>query len=46
MAALFGGLRRDNNWWLAAGGVLLGLTGYTYLAARTFPILVAHGLLP
>ncbi len=46
LAALFRGLRRNDNRWLAAAGVLLGLTAYTYLAARVFPILVALGLLP
>jgi 4-amino-4-deoxy-L-arabinose transferase-like glycosyltransferase len=46
IAALFRGLRRDDKRWLAAAGVLLGLTAYTYLAARVFPILVALGLLP
>ena len=31
--------------WLIGGGVLLGLTGYTYLAARLFPIPVALALI-
>jgi len=46
VAALFRGLRRDDNRWLIVAGVLLGLTAYTYLAARVFPILILFGLLP
>ena len=46
IAALFRGLRRDDNRWLIAAGLLFGLTAYTYLAARVFPILVFFGLLP
>ena len=46
VAALFRGLRRNDNRWLIAAGVLLGLTAYTYLAARVFPILLFFGLLP
>jgi 4-amino-4-deoxy-L-arabinose transferase-like glycosyltransferase len=46
VAALFRGLRRQDNRWLIAAGVLLGLTAYTYLAARVFPILILFGLLP
>jgi 4-amino-4-deoxy-L-arabinose transferase-like glycosyltransferase len=46
IAALFRGLRRDDNRWLVAGGFFLGLTAYTYLAARAFPILVFFALLP
>ena len=30
--------------WLIAGGALVGLTGYTYLAARLFPIPIAAAL--
>lgn len=30
----------------ALGGLFLGLTGYTYLAARLFPVLLALALLP
>jgi 4-amino-4-deoxy-L-arabinose transferase-like glycosyltransferase len=44
--ALFYGLRRDSWPWLTAGGLFLGLTGYTYLAARLFPLLLAAGLSP
>jgi hypothetical protein len=32
------GLHRDNERWLFLAGLLCGLTGYTYLAARAFPI--------
>ncbi len=46
VAALFRGLRRGDNRWLMAGGILLGLTAYTYLAARLFPVLLLFGLLP
>lgn len=46
LAALFRGLRRDNRMWLRFAGVLIGLTAYTYLASRLFPILLALGLLP
>ncbi len=46
IAALFRGLRRDSYGWLVVGGVLLGLTAYTYLAARLFPVLLLIGLLP
>ena len=46
VAALFRGLRRDDWRWLAISGVFLGLTGYTYLAARLFPLLILLGLLP
>ncbi len=38
LAALWRGLRRDNWGWVLAGGLLCGLTGYTYLAARVFPL--------
>ncbi len=46
VAALFRGLRRNNNRWLIAAGMLLGLTAYTYLAARVFPVLLFFSLLP
>ncbi len=46
VAALFRGLRRDDMRWLIASGILLGLTAYTYLAARVFPFLLFLGLLP
>jgi uncharacterized membrane protein len=38
VAALWRGLRAGKPAWLVAGGVCLGLTGYTYLAARLFPL--------
>ncbi len=38
VAALWHGLRTGKRAWFIAGGVCLGLTGYTYLAARLFPI--------
>ena len=49
MGALWHGLRlgrggertRASYGWLLLGGVLFGLTGYTYLAARAFPIPLA-----
>ncbi len=46
VAALFRGLRRHDYRWLAAGGLIFGLTAYTYLAARLFPILLLLGLAP
>jgi hypothetical protein len=46
VAALFRGLRRQDNRWLAVGGLFLGLTAYTYLAARLFPILLLIALIP
>lgn len=38
VAALWHGLRAGKPRWLLAAGLFLGLTGYTYLAARLFPI--------
>jgi 4-amino-4-deoxy-L-arabinose transferase-like glycosyltransferase len=46
LAALFRGLRSERWMWLRLAGVLIGLTAYTYLASRAFPILLALGLLP
>ncbi len=46
IAALFRGLRRNDNRWLIVGGIMLGLTAYTYLAARLFPVLLLIGLIP
>jgi hypothetical protein len=46
VAALFRGLRLDSWRWIVAAGVALGLTAYTYLAARIFPIPLAVALLP
>jgi hypothetical protein len=38
LALLWRGLRSGRLRWLIGGGAALGLTGYTYLAARLFPI--------
>jgi hypothetical protein len=38
LAALWRALRKDDLLWSTLGGVFCGLTGYTYLAARAFPI--------
>ncbi|MCJ7739092.1 MAG: glycosyltransferase family 39 protein [Anaerolineae bacterium] len=38
-------LRRQRTRWLVLAGVFCGLTGYTYLAARAFPILLGVGFL-
>jgi len=54
VAALWRGLRlaparaafgRRRTLWLVVAGLCCGLTGYTYLAARAFPIPLAAGLL-
>ncbi|MDX1613475.1 MAG: glycosyltransferase family 39 protein [Candidatus Promineifilaceae bacterium] len=44
--ALFYGLRHASRRALLAGGVLLGLTAYTYLAARLFPLPLGLALVP
>ena len=46
VAALFRGLRGGRWRWLGLAGLLIGLSAYTYLAARLFPILLAFALLP
>lgn len=46
VAALWRGLRREQWRWIGVGGVALGLTAYTYLAARLFPVLLLLALLP
>ena len=46
VAALFRGLRGGRWPWLWLAGLLIGLTAYTYLAARLFPVLLAVALLP
>ena len=46
VAALLRGLRRNQWRWLGAGGVFLGLAGYTYLAVRLFPVLLFVAALP
>ncbi len=45
VAALWRGLRRDENGWLLVAGLFCGLTAYTYLAARAFPVPLAAALL-
>ncbi|HEY73207.1 MAG TPA: hypothetical protein G4N99_08035 [Thermoflexia bacterium] len=45
VAALWRGLRLGKNNWLALAGLFCGLTAYTYLAARAFPIPLAAALL-
>lgn len=46
VAALFRGLRGGRWPWLWLAGLLIGLSAYTYLAARLFPVLLAFALLP
>jgi 4-amino-4-deoxy-L-arabinose transferase-like glycosyltransferase len=41
LAALFRGLRLNRWGWIVAGGALIGLNLYTYLAARLFPVAIA-----
>ncbi len=38
VAALWRGLRTAERGWLVAAGLFCGLTAYTYLAARAFPV--------
>ncbi len=38
LAMLWRGIECGRHRWLIGGGIALGLTGYTYLAARLFPI--------
>lgn len=38
VAAMWRGLRTGQRRWLLLGGIFLGLTGYTYLAARLLPL--------
>ncbi len=45
-AALLRGVRRRQWRWLALAGVFLGLTAYTYLAARLFPAALLVAALP
>jgi 4-amino-4-deoxy-L-arabinose transferase-like glycosyltransferase len=44
VAALWRGLRTENRKWLMGAGLFCGLTAYTYLAARAFPIPLAGAL--
>lgn len=46
MAALLRGVRLNQRKWLLLSGIFLGLTAYTYLAARLFPLLLLLGCLP
>ncbi|MCB8985965.1 MAG: glycosyltransferase family 39 protein [Ardenticatenaceae bacterium] len=46
VAALWRGLRRGQWRWLIFSGVGLGLTAYTYLAARLFPVVLLLAALP
>lgn len=41
LAALFRGLRLNQARWFCGAGALIGLTLYTYLAARLFPVAIA-----
>ena len=45
LAMLWRGLRSSRWWELVVAGVLCGLLGYTYLAARLFPVPLALALL-
>lgn len=45
LATLWRGLRSGRPLWLSAAGLCLGLTGYTYLAARLFPLPLGFTLL-
>lgn len=40
VAALLRGMRLNSRKWLLLSGIFLGLTAYTYLAARLFPVLL------
>jgi 4-amino-4-deoxy-L-arabinose transferase-like glycosyltransferase len=42
---LWRGLNRDSRWSLAAAGLFLGLSQYTYQAARLLPVLALGGFL-
>ncbi|MCA9945923.1 MAG: glycosyltransferase family 39 protein, partial [Anaerolineales bacterium] len=46
LAAVLRGIRLEQRKWLLVSGIFLGLTGYTYLAARLFPVLLLLGSLP
>jgi hypothetical protein len=44
VAALWRGLRTEKREWLVTAGLFCGMTAYTYLAARAFPIPLAAAL--
>lgn len=46
LAAFLRGLWRGGKGWFAFSGVALGLTAYTYLAARLFPVLLLFSSWP
>jgi 4-amino-4-deoxy-L-arabinose transferase-like glycosyltransferase len=46
VGALVRGLRLEQRKWLVASGIFLGLSGYTYLAVRLFPVLLLLACLP
>ena len=46
VAALLRGLRRHQWAWIVVAGFALGLTAYTYLAARLFPVLLLIAAVP
>ncbi len=46
IATLLRGLKRGQWGWIIASGVALGLTAYTYLAARLFPVLLLGTAVP
>lgn len=46
VAAWLRGLRSEQNKWFVMSGLCLGLVGYTYLAARLFPVLLLLAAVP
>lgn len=46
VAAWLRGVRRQQTGWLLLSGIFLGLSLYTYLAVRLFPLLLLVGSLP
>jgi hypothetical protein len=46
VAALLRGVSTKQWRWFVFGGACLGLTGYTYLAARLFPLVLGIAMLP
>jgi hypothetical protein len=45
VAALWRGMRRGDSLWIILAGLFCGLSAYTYLAVRAFPLPLAAGLL-